>query len=238
VSITYSPKNPARRTADFPDAPVLHNDYYAATATVQMGYACINHCRKGENMKRVTYWSIVFYVCCAMMLTGCSAGVLPFLMGAASANLSTMDATEMEATMMTEIPVAATDVVSFTSEEVTYIRYYADADGESHFGEVNLALMPVELPVGPPINLSVFTSASQVVFLHLPAGYSHDWLPVPTRTLWFYVSGEMEITVSDGETRPFSAGSVVLAEDTTGKGHRARVVGDGEVLLVGVELPE
>ena len=140
--------------------------------------------------------------------------------------------------MIQEIQASATEPVTFTPENVTYGRYYADADGESHFGEVDVPLVPVELPVGPPVNISAFTPTSQVYFLHIPAGYSHDWLTVGARMLWFHVAGEMEVTVSDGETRIFPAGTVVLAEDTTGKGHRARVVSENDVLLVGVELSE
>jgi len=128
--------------------------------------------------------------------------------------------------------------VTFSGVNVTYSRYYADDDGESHFGELDTALEPVELPVGPPINISAITPTKHTYFLRIPAGYSHDWLTVGARTLWFHVAGEMEVTVSDGETRRFPAGTVVLAEDTTGKGHRAQVVSEGDVLLVGVELPE
>ncbi len=137
-----------------------------------------------------------------------------------------------------ETPAVPNELLGFSAESVTYIRHYADADGESHFGEADISLAPVELPVGPPVNFSSPTPAKQVVYLHLPAGYSHDRLPGSARMLWFYVAGEMEITVSDGETRRIPAGTIVLAEDITGKGHRARVVGDGDVLLVGVELSE
>jgi hypothetical protein len=134
---------------------------------------------------------------------------------------------------------STTDVpVTFTPENVTYGRYYADDDGESHFGDLEMALESLELPVGPPINISAVTPAKHTYFLRIPAGYSHDWLTVGARTLWFHVAGEMEVTVSDGESRRFPAGTVVLAEDTTGKGHKARVVSEGDVLLVGVELPE
>jgi quercetin dioxygenase-like cupin family protein len=38
----------------------------------------------------------------------------------------------------------------------------------------------------------------------------------------YLLKGTMEITVSDGETRRFEPGSIVLAEDTHGKGHSAR----------------
>ena len=144
-------------------------------------------------------------------------------------------ATQTENTAQQDTP---NDSVTFTAEKVTYGRYYADDEGESHFGEVDIALAPVELPVGPPVNFSAITPTKQVSFLHIPAGYSHDWLTVGARMLWFHVAGEMEVTVSDGETRRFPVGTVVLAEDTTGKGHQARVVSEEDVLLVGVELSE
>ena len=140
--------------------------------------------------------------------------------------------------MIQETQASGHEPVSFTPENVTYGRYYADDDGESHFGDLDIALEAVELPVGPPINISAVTPTKHVYFLHIPAGYSHDWLTVGARTLWFHIAGEMEVTVSDGESRRFPVGTVVLAEDTTGKGHQARVVSEGDVLLVGVELPE
>jgi hypothetical protein len=37
----------------------------------------------------------------------------------------------------------------------------------------------------------------------------------------------ISITASDGETRHIGAGEVVLVEDTTGKGHITRSLGDG-----------
>jgi hypothetical protein len=41
------------------------------------------------------------------------------------------------------------------------------------------------------------------------------------------LSGGVEIEVSDGEVRRFEAGSVFLAEDVTGKGHKSRAL-DGQ----------
>ena len=45
--------------------------------------------------------------------------------------------------------------------------------------------------------------------------------------------GEIEFETSDGEIRKLAPGVVVLAEDTTGKGHKARSIG-GEDALLGV----
>lgn len=130
------------------------------------------------------------------------------------------------------------EVVELSAEGVTHLRYFTGPDGETHFGEVSVDFAPVEMPVGPPVDFSPFTPAKHLFFLHLPVGYSHDWLPVSSRILWCSIFGEMEVTVSDGESRRIPAGSVFLAEDTTGKGHQARVVGDSDVLLLGVEVAE
>ena len=53
-----------------------------------------------------------------------------------------------------------------------------------------------------------------------------------------YLAGEIEVEASDGEVRRFGPGSVTLVEDTTGKGHRSRVVGDTTALLAVVQLPD
>ena len=45
-----------------------------------------------------------------------------------------------------------------------------------------------------------------------------------------------EITASDGELRIFESGSVRLLEDTTGGGHRSRVIGAEDVLNVAIQL--
>jgi hypothetical protein len=44
------------------------------------------------------------------------------------------------------------------------------------------------------------------------------------------------VTASDGAVRRFAAGSVLLTDDTTGKGHTTRVSSEDDVLLVAVAL--
>ncbi len=53
----------------------------------------------------------------------------------------------------------------------------------------------------------------------------------------FYLNGEIEAEVSDGEVRRFGPGSITLVEDMLGKGHASRVVGATDVLLAVVQLP-
>ena len=50
------------------------------------------------------------------------------------------------------------------------------------------------------------------------------------------ISGEWEVTASDGETRRLAVGSVLLVEDTHGKGHSSRVVSETDSLAAMVQL--
>ena len=75
-------------------------------------------------------------------------------------------------------------------------------------------------------------------FFVAPSGWFGDWHPTPRRQIFFCLSGEVEAQVSDGEVRRFGAGSIVLLEDTTGKGHVSRVVSSEDNIVAVVQLPE
>jgi hypothetical protein len=79
-------------------------------------------------------------------------------------------------------------------------------------------------------------SAEQVVLLTLPPGFYADWHPAPRRQLFLQLSGQIEVGVSDGETRRFGAGTVVLGEDLSGKGHTVRVLSTADALGAIVQL--
>jgi len=121
----------------------------------------------------------------------------------------------------------------------SYTRLYADNTGESPFAAVAIDLVsPDYAPPPPPLELSVPTSAAQFGFMKAPAGWSSDWHPSSGRNMFMVLSGEWEVTASDGETRRFGIGSVLLVEDTSGKGHKSRVASDVESLAVMVQLGE
>ncbi len=121
----------------------------------------------------------------------------------------------------------------------TYTRLYSDDAGESHFEDVQIDLASIDYaPPAPPLDLSAFTSATRFGFINAPAGWTSDWHPSSGRNLFFVLTGEWEVTASDGETRKFSAGSALLVEDTTGKGHSSRVAGEIDSLAVMVQLED
>src|SRR5262245_61304248 len=122
---------------------------------------------------------------------------------------------------------------------VNYVRLYADANGESHFEDVEIDLASTNYaPPAPPLDLSPFTPATQFGFMRAPAGWSSDWHPSSARSIFFVLTGDWEVTASDGETRRFTAGSVLLAEDTDGKGHTSRVLSDSLAALVALPTNE
>ena len=120
------------------------------------------------------------------------------------------------------------------------IRLWADETGESHFEDVELTFEQVDdyFQNTPPVLFSSFESATQYGFERVPPGWQGDWHPAPQRVLAIYLSGEGEIEASDGEVRPIRPGTILLAEDTTGRGHRNRVTGSSEVFMVLVVLPD
>ena len=107
-----------------------------------------------------------------------------------------------------------------------YILIYADAGGESHFRDVDVALSEGDFaPPAPPLYTSAPTTAQQTLFTFAPVGWFGDWHPTPAHQYHVALSGELEVQVSDGEVRRIRGGDVVLLKDLTGKGHTTRVIG-------------
>ena len=52
------------------------------------------------------------------------------------------------------------------------------------------------------------------------------------------MQGEYEVTATDGTVRTFPVGSILLLEDTTGKGHSTRFTNQGDALIFAVVLAD
>lgn len=118
-----------------------------------------------------------------------------------------------------------------------YVRLYADAGGESHFDEVEVHFQTVDYaPPAPPLQLSAFQPASNLFWMRIPAGWEGEWHPSPQRQVFVVVAGGFEMEASDGEVRRFFPGDVNLGEDTHGRGHRSRSLGDADCVLALIHL--
>ena len=106
-----------------------------------------------------------------------------------------------------------------------YTRIYADAAGESHLQDVDAEMKPAD----HASTLSEMIAAKGVIFRESRSGeYFIDWHNAPRRQFVVNLTGEVEIETSDGNKQRFGPGSILLAEDVTGKGHISRGVGAGE----------
>ena len=117
---------------------------------------------------------------------------------------------------------------------LTYVRIFTGDDGLSHFEEV-------EAELSQSLEASILTETIPVTGMNLRrnlSDYNLDFHPAPRRQFVINLTGTVEIEASDGEVRRFGPGSIMLAEDTTGKGHQSRAVGPEERISVFVHLPD
>ncbi len=99
-------------------------------------------------------------------------------------------------------------------------RVYADDAGESHFDDVEIALKDA----GTIGRLSAPQPVTSIIFRENDADYDYDWHCAPRRQYIVLLDGRIELTTSDGETRRFGGGDIVLVEDTEGRGHKTRTI--------------
>ena len=63
-----------------------------------------------------------------------------------------------------------------------------------------------------------------MIFRETAGDYAYDWHNAPARQYVVMLEGSVEVQVGDGTRRRFGPGAVLLAEDTTGRGHKSRAV--------------
>lgn len=117
---------------------------------------------------------------------------------------------------------------------VRYFRIYAGADGESHFEDIDVKLASQ----ARGSDVSAMYPAEGVIFRRSPADQFIDWHPAPRRQFVVTLSGHAEVEASDGEVRQIGPGTVMLAEDVTGKGHITRGTGTEERLSLFIPVPD
>jgi hypothetical protein len=97
------------------------------------------------------------------------------------------------------------------------VRVYTGDDGESHFEDLDVPLKQTRSG-----SLSDLVPATGIVFRETPVGGALDYHNAPQRQFVVNLSGEVEIECFDGTKRTLTAGGILLAEDTIGRGHITR----------------
>jgi uncharacterized cupin superfamily protein len=101
-----------------------------------------------------------------------------------------------------------------------YVHLYTGADGESHFRDVEVKIKET----GSRGQRSEPMKATGIFFSTTGADYNLDWHNAPRQQFVITLEGQVEITASDGTKRRFGPGDIMLADDTTGRGHISRAV--------------
>lgn len=125
-------------------------------------------------------------------------------------------------------------------QRAKYTRLYEDSNGESHFEDWEIELSPVDFaPPAAPLHVAKFLSTGESLWVGAGPDWEGETLhPSPRRQIFCTVQGEYEVTASDGSVRRFPQGSVLLLEDTEGKGHSTRIISEGDTLVFAVTLAE
>lgn len=102
-------------------------------------------------------------------------------------------------------------------------RIYADADGVSHFADIDVPLKDA----GEIGRLSEPQPGAGVVFRETEPSYDYAWHQAPRKQWIVLLDGEISIETGDGQTRTFRGGDVLLVEDTHGRGHKTKQLSAG-----------
>lgn len=107
-------------------------------------------------------------------------------------------------------------------------RLFSGSDGQTHAEEVNISqLATAQADLLKPATIRFATRGP---------GTSDDWHTAPQRQYLITLKGHAEIEIGGGQIVHATTGSVLLIEDMTGKGHRAKVTADSEWHVMFVPL--
>ena len=99
-------------------------------------------------------------------------------------------------------------------------RIYTGEDNESHFEDLEIPLKDL----GAIGSISSLEGATGIAFRETEGDYDFGFHNAPRRQYVINLNAGVEIEVGDGTRRLLGAGEVLLAEDTTGRGHISRAV--------------
>jgi hypothetical protein len=120
-----------------------------------------------------------------------------------------------------------------------YVRLEAGSDGESHFEQAAVGLAStVDALAIPAFSASDWHAADRIRFLSFPPDWRGEAHLTPRRQFLVWLSGSTGIQASDGEVRHFNVGDVLLAEDTSGKGHSSWNAGQDALLVAAIQVPD
>jgi hypothetical protein len=119
-------------------------------------------------------------------------------------------------------------------QSMTLARLVPDGDGPAFFRDMEIPYTTVHTHGAE----SEIYAAREIAFVWTASDFAMDFHSASRQRLIIVLSGQMEIEDGAGECRLFGPGDVIDIQDTTGKGHKTRVIGDQEMHTALIETGE
>ena len=107
-----------------------------------------------------------------------------------------------------------------THKPVFVTRLYTGPDNQTHAEQSELKFTP-----GTTSEVSKLMQVNGAELHRAAAGNVEDWHRAHRRQYVITLSGQGELEIADGKKISVGPGSILLVEDTTGKGHITKVIG-------------
>ena len=120
------------------------------------------------------------------------------------------------------------------ANSVTLVRIVPDGDDPALFEEIEI---PLQNTHAHGAESDVFP-AQEIAFVWTPPNFALDFHTASRRRIILVLDGQMEIEDGKGECRLFGTGDMIDILDTTGMGHKTRVVGGREMHTALIEIGE
>lgn len=120
---------------------------------------------------------------------------------------------------------------------VSLTRIYTGSDGLSHAEEIrDMKLMPDASRNG--LEASDVIKVTGLRFARTSPGWVRDWHVAERHQYIVTLSGKGEIELVGGRKIALEPGSVILEEDSSGKGHISRTIGTEDRIALNIQLAD
>jgi len=120
-----------------------------------------------------------------------------------------------------------------THKPLFMTRLYTGPDNQTHAEQVELKFVP-----GNTSEVSKMMQVNGAELHRAATGSVEDWHRAPRRQYVITLSGRGELEIAGGEKIPVGPGSILLVEDTTGKGHITKVIGAEDRVTIQIPLAD
>jgi quercetin dioxygenase-like cupin family protein len=118
-------------------------------------------------------------------------------------------------------------------QPVMMTRLYTGPDGQTHAEEIE-----AKFTAGSPNEVFKLMTITGAELHRAKPGTVQDWHTAPRRQYVITLSGEAELEVAAGKKIHVGPGNINLVEDTSGKGHITRVIGNQDRITLQLPLSD